>query len=157
LFSWLAPFLWGKVSQLPAVSVLWWFADCFWILQCCCLTLDVTHWLRRWALWTATWPVSGSDLLSTCCQPFCLSSLCLLKVHTEISSLLLPASLVRLQHLTNLCCMFFFSYLFIIQFFFFFGRAGIQSVQEALVDYTRGGCGNTVWQLVLTCGLLNVS
>jgi hypothetical protein len=36
-----------SISWPPAVSVLWWFADCFSILQCC-LTLDVTHWLRRW-------------------------------------------------------------------------------------------------------------
>jgi hypothetical protein len=36
-----------SVSWPPAVSMLWWFADCFSILQGC-LTLDVAHWLRRW-------------------------------------------------------------------------------------------------------------
>jgi hypothetical protein len=34
-----------------AVSVLWWFAVYFSILQCL-LTLDVAQWLRRLALWT---------------------------------------------------------------------------------------------------------
>jgi hypothetical protein len=41
-----------SISQLPAVSVLCWFADCFSILQCH-LTLDVAQWLRRRASWTA--------------------------------------------------------------------------------------------------------
>jgi hypothetical protein len=63
-----------SVSQSPAVSVLWWFADYFSILQCH-LTLDVAHWLRRWALWTTTCPISGNGLSPACCWPFCLSSL----------------------------------------------------------------------------------
>jgi hypothetical protein len=85
-----------SLSQLPAVSVLWWFADCFSILQCH-LTLDVAHWLRRWVLWAATCPILGSGLSPACCWPFCLSSLCFLKVHMEISSLLLSPSLVCFQ------------------------------------------------------------
>jgi hypothetical protein len=38
-----------SISQPPDVSMLWWFSDCFSTLQCH-LTLDVTHWLRRWVL-----------------------------------------------------------------------------------------------------------
>jgi hypothetical protein len=86
-----------SISQLPAVSMLWWFADCFSILQCC-LTLDVAHWLRRLVLWTATCPILGSDLSPASCWPFCLSSLCLLKVCLEIGFLPLPPYLVLLQH-----------------------------------------------------------
>jgi hypothetical protein len=58
-------------------------------------------------------------LSSACCQSFCPSSLCLLKVCVEISSLLLPLSLVQLQHPCPFCCVFPFSSLFIVQFFFF--------------------------------------
>jgi hypothetical protein len=76
-------------SQPHAASMLQWFADCFSILQCC-LSLHVAHWLRRWDLWTATCSISGSSLPPARCQPFCLSSLCLLKVNVEMSSLFLP-------------------------------------------------------------------
>jgi hypothetical protein len=48
-----------SVSQPPAVSLLWWFAGCFSIFQCH-LTLDVAHCLRRWALWTASCPLSAA-------------------------------------------------------------------------------------------------
>jgi hypothetical protein len=41
-------------------------------------------------LCTAACPISGHVLSPACCQPFCLSSLCLLKVHAEISSLPSP-------------------------------------------------------------------
>jgi hypothetical protein len=37
-----------SINQPPAVTVLWWFAVCFPILQSH-LTLGVAHWLRRWA------------------------------------------------------------------------------------------------------------
>jgi hypothetical protein len=96
LFLCLASFLWGKVSDQSASPLLsvWWFADYFSIFHCH-LTLDVAHCLRRWALWTTTGPISGSGLSPAHCQPFCLSSLCLLKVHTDISSLPFPTSLVR--------------------------------------------------------------
>jgi hypothetical protein len=86
-----------SVSQLPAVSVLWWFTECFSILQCH-LALDVAQWLRRWALWTAIFPISGRSLSPAHCRPFCLSSLCLLKVCMEISSLPLPPSPVHSEH-----------------------------------------------------------
>jgi hypothetical protein len=39
-------------------------------------------------LWTAICPTSNIGLSPACCRHFCLSSLCLLKVHLEISSLL---------------------------------------------------------------------
>jgi hypothetical protein len=50
-----------SISQLPAVSMLCWFADSFLILQHY-LTFDVDCWLRRWDLMTATCPISGSGL-----------------------------------------------------------------------------------------------
>jgi hypothetical protein len=52
-----------SVCWSPAVSMLWWFAvsilqQKFQFLQCL-LTLDVAHWLRRWALWTSTCPIQA--------------------------------------------------------------------------------------------------
>jgi hypothetical protein len=87
-----------SISKPPAISMLWWFADYFSILQCH-LTLDVSHWFMRCSLWTATCPISGSNLSPNHCRPFCLSSLCLLKVHMEISSLLLSTSPMCFQQL----------------------------------------------------------
>jgi hypothetical protein len=102
LVSFLHPFSLGQgqrsVSWFPAVSTLWLLVDCFSIFQCH-WTLDVAHCLRKWALWTATCPISGSGLSPTHYQSFCLSSICLLKVHTEVSSLLLPPSPVCFQKL----------------------------------------------------------
>jgi hypothetical protein len=104
-------------NQPLAVSMLWWFADCFSILQCC-LTLDVAHWLRRWAMWTATCSISGSSLSPACCQSFCLSS----HLFTERSlgdHLLAPPHFSgALTVLHPLCCVLVFSSLFI-QFFCF--------------------------------------
>jgi hypothetical protein len=75
--------------------------------------LDVAHWLRRLALWADTYPISGS-LSPTCCWPFCLSSLCLLKVHRRSA----PCSFLLLQCTsgipTPLCCVLVFSSLFIL-------------------------------------------
>jgi hypothetical protein len=50
-----------SVSHPPAFSVLWLFAVCFSILHPI-LILGVAHWLRKWALRTATCPISGSGL-----------------------------------------------------------------------------------------------
>jgi hypothetical protein len=114
-----------SLSWPPAASVLRWFADCFSSLQFR-LALDVAHWLRRWALWTATCSISGCSLSPTCCQPFCLSSFCLLKVHVEISNLLLLLpSPVHLQNPTHsAACSFsvpylLFSFLFFVCLVFF--------------------------------------
>jgi hypothetical protein len=134
----------------PSVSMLWWFADYFSILQCC-LTLDVAHWLRRWALCTTTWPISGSGLSPTCCQPFCLFSICLLKVQAEISFLLLPSFSGMLSATPSLCCVLVFSSLYIVQFVFFFFASGGQSAQGAMLVYPSGGWGKATWSLVLTC------
>jgi hypothetical protein len=91
-------------------------------------------------LWAAVCPVSGSGLSPACHQSFCLSSLCLLKVHVEISSLPLPSSLVCLQHPTSSAvCSFSISCLFN---FFWWGGGG-HSAQGAMLVYLRGGCGNT--------------
>jgi hypothetical protein len=46
-------------------------------------------------LWAAICLISGSSLSPAHCWPFCLSGLCLQKVHTEIGSLLLPSSMVQ--------------------------------------------------------------
>jgi hypothetical protein len=89
-----APFLWGRFSvpSAPsAVSVLWWFAVCFSVLWDS-LALGVAHWLKRWTLWSTTCPASERGLLPTHSPPSCLSSVCLLKVWVEISSLPLPLS-----------------------------------------------------------------
>jgi hypothetical protein len=92
-----------SVYRPPAVSVLWWFAVCFSILQCC-LTLDVAHWLRRWTLWTATCPISGSGLSPACCWPFCLSSLCLLKFTWRLAPCPSPFSSALSEFLPPLLC-----------------------------------------------------
>jgi hypothetical protein len=49
-------------------------------------------------------PCFGEWLLPTHSWPSCLSSICSLIVHAEISSLLLPLFLIRLQHSHPLCC-----------------------------------------------------
>jgi hypothetical protein len=100
LFLCLVPFLWGKVSDQPASPLLSVFCDCLIIFnfavsfdfRCCSLAQEM-----RFV--TATCPISGSNLSPACCQSFCLSRLCLLKVHKKISSLLLPLSLVHFQQL----------------------------------------------------------
>jgi hypothetical protein len=115
------------VSQLSTVSLLCWFADCFSILECC-LTLDAAYWLSRWALWTT---ISGSSLSPAHCWPFCLSSLCLLKVCGKISSLLLSLSLVCSEHpAPSASCSFsvpclLFSFCSCFFFFFFAGRESV--------------------------------
>jgi hypothetical protein len=96
-------------------------------------------------LWTNTYPISGSSLSLAHCQPFCFSSLCLLKVCTELSSLPPPTLFCMLRAPRPLCCVFLFSSLFIIQFFFLWG--GVQSVQGAMLVYPRGGCGNAMCHL----------
>jgi hypothetical protein len=76
----------------------------------------------------------------TRCWPFCISSLCLLKVHVEISYFPLPPSLVHSKHPTLSAACVLLSSLFIIQLFLW---GGSQSVQGALLVYPRGGCGST--------------
>jgi hypothetical protein len=71
-------------------------------------------------LWTTICPISGSILSPAQCQPLCLSSLCLLKVHLEISSLLFPHSLVHSEHPPPLCVP--FQFLVYYSVFFVWGR-----------------------------------
>jgi hypothetical protein len=120
--------------------MLWLFADCFSMQG---LTLDVANWLRKWALWTAICPISGSSLSLARCWPFCLSSLCLLKVHMEIS---IPPPLLCVS----------FQFLVYCSVFFFCGVGG-QSAQGAMLVCPRGGWGNTVWHLALTCLVCQMS
>jgi hypothetical protein len=75
-------------------------------------------------LWTAICPISVSGLSPAFYRPFFLSSLCLLNVPVEISSLLLPPFSGALTAPCPLCCMFLFSSLFIIQGFLFHFFAG---------------------------------
>jgi hypothetical protein len=75
------------------------------------------------------------------CWPFCLSSLCLLKVCMEISSLpLLWCAQSTLPPLLHVPFQFlvYYSVLFC---FVLWGRG--QSVQGAMLFYPRGSCGNT--------------
>jgi hypothetical protein len=69
-------------------------------------------------LWTASCPISGSGLSLACCYPFCLSSLCLLKVCMEISFFPLSPSPVCFQQLC-LSAMCLFSVPCFVQFFWF--------------------------------------
>jgi hypothetical protein len=108
-------------------------------------------------LWTAICPISGSGLSLAGCQPFCLFSLCLLKVPVENSSLPLPPSLVHLQHpAPSAACSFSVSCL-LFRFFFFCCGMGGQSVQEAILVYPRGGVGILHDACLLTCWSVDVS
>jgi hypothetical protein len=129
-----------SIRQLFAVSMLCWFSDCFPILQCH-LTLDVAHWLRRWVLLTAICPILGSSLSPSHCQPFCFSSLFLLKIPTQISSFLLPPSPVLSEHPTACAVCSFSVSCLLLSIFFLWGRH--QSVQRTMLVYHRGSCGNT--------------
>jgi hypothetical protein len=87
------------------------------------------------------------QLLITChCWPLSLSCLCLQKVFMEISSLLLPISLVHLHTLPPLVCVP-FQFLVYYWVFIFYCRTGGQSVQGALLVCPRGDCGDTAWHL----------
>jgi hypothetical protein len=88
-------------------------------------------------------PISGSGLSSACCQPFCLSSLCLLKVPMEISFLPLPLSAVCLQHPSpSAACSF-----SVPCFFLCVWGWGISLSRGAMLVYPRGGCGSTTYCL----------
>jgi hypothetical protein len=103
-------------------------------------------------LWTAICPILGSSSSLAHCRPFCLSSLCLLKVHMEISSFL-PRFSSALRAPCPICCVFLFSSLFIIQFsgvwVFLQGRG--QSVQGAMLVYPGVAVGVTCAAYLLTC------
>jgi hypothetical protein len=136
-----------SVSWPPAVSVLCWFADCFSILQCC-LTLNVAHWLRRWALWTATALFQAVAYHPTAIGPPAFPAFVYWKFSWRSSPCPSPFS-GALTAPRPLCCVLVFSSLFIVQ--FFFCRVGGQFARGAMLVYPRGGWGNTVWCLVLTC------
>jgi hypothetical protein len=156
----LPPFSGGRsvISQLaPCCQCLWWFAVYFSILQSH-LMLDVARWFRRWTLWSATCPISGSSLSPTTSGLPAFPAVCLLIVHMEISSLPLSPSLVCFQCFCPLCCVLLFRSLSIVQyFFFFFCRARGQSAQGAMLVYPSGSWGNTVWCLALTCLVCRMS
>jgi hypothetical protein len=97
---------------------------------------------RQWLITCHWWPSSHS-------------SLCLLKVCTEIRSLPLLPSLVCFQcpHLPPLLCV---SFQFVFYSVFFWGGWG-ESVQGAVLVYPRGSWRNTVWHLMLTCLVCQMS
>jgi hypothetical protein len=151
LFLCLSPFLWGKVRD-PSASFLLsvCYAGLLIVFQFCSVV-----WL--WMLLTG----SGDELcglLSILLQavayhlPTVGPSAFLIFVYWKFMQRSAPCTspllLCVLRPPCPLCSMFFFSFLFIIQGFFFFCRAGGgQSVQEAMLVYTKGGCGN------ITCHL----
>jgi hypothetical protein len=137
-----------SIGWLPAVRVLSWFADCFSVLQHC-LTVDVAHLLRRWALWLyfRQWLITHPLLALVPFQSLFTESSC------EDRLLALPLSPVHLEHPVLLLCVLFQFLVYSV--FFLWGR-GCQSVQRAMLVYPRGGCGNTACCLfahLLVCWL----
>jgi hypothetical protein len=55
------------------------------------------------------------------------------------------------------CCVLVFSSLFIVQYIFFCQVGGGRSAQGAMLVYLKGGWGNTMWHLVLTCLVFRMS
>jgi hypothetical protein len=120
LFLFLTQFLWCKTSD-PSASPL--------LSECCDSFLFVFQVCRAiwlWVLltgsgdelfWTATWPISGSVLSPACCQPPAFPAF-VYWILVEISSLLLPPSLVHFQSSCPLCCVLVSSSLNIVQVFF---------------------------------------
>jgi hypothetical protein len=99
------------------------------------------------SLWTTICPISGSGLSPTHRQPFYLSSLCLLNICVEISSLPSPLLQCGQGTLPSLLCV---PFLFLVHyscFFFFFLQGNGLSVQGAMLVYTMGSCGNTICNL----------
>jgi hypothetical protein len=124
-------------------------------------------------LWTAICPISGSGLSPACCQPICLSRLCLLKYHEKFISLLLSPSLVQqlvghllfqasftkiscrdlllalpffscvLSDYFPICCMSFSVPCVLFSFVFFFSVGWGSVCPGVMLVYPRGRCGNT--------------
>jgi hypothetical protein len=143
-----------SISWSSAVRVLFWFADYCSVLQHC-LTFDAAYWLRRWAFWTVICPILGSSLSPAHWWPFCLSSLCLLNVPTEISSLPLPPSPVHLEHSAHsaVCS---FSVACLLFRFFFFLRGWGSVCPGGYVGLSQGWLWNTMCYLfahLLVCWL----
>jgi hypothetical protein len=91
-------------------------------------------------------PISSNGSSPAQCWPICLSSLCLLKVRMEISSVLFPLPPVLLEHPAPSAACSFFSCFFIIQVLFFVGQ-GVSLSKGAVLVYPWGGCGNTMCHL----------
>jgi hypothetical protein len=87
------------------------------------------HWLRWWALWSATCPTSGSGLSPAHRWSSCLSSLCLLKVQAEITPCSSPFSCALSEFLLLLLCACFQFFDYCSWFFVFFFLQGGQSAQ----------------------------
>jgi hypothetical protein len=88
-------------------------------------------------LWTIICPVSGSDSSPAYCQAIFLSRLCLLKVCKELSSLLLPASLMHSVY-PAVC-----SFQFLVYHPVFFSMGWGSVCPGGYAVYPSSGCGNT--------------
>jgi hypothetical protein len=86
-------------------------------------------------LWTTTCPISGSGLSPAHCQPSCLSSLCLLKVNIEISSLPLTPSPVHFQ---SFQCILYYSG-------FFCGAVSLPRGLCWFIPWVAGGIPHDAW------------
>jgi hypothetical protein len=125
-----------SISQLPAVSVLWWFADCF---QFCSII-----WL--WMLLPGSGdelcgPISGSGLSSTCCQPSACPVFVCQKFRWRSASCSSPL-LQWTYSILPLCCVFLLSSLF--------------SILFLLESVCLGGCAalsqEWLWEYHMTLG-----
>jgi hypothetical protein len=94
-------------------------------------------------VWTGICPISGSGSSPTYCQFVCLSSLCLLKVCAEFSSLpLLPSLVHSVYSVPSAAC----PLQFLVYYLFFF--VGWGSVcPGAMLVYPRGACGSIMCHL----------
>jgi hypothetical protein len=113
-------FLWGKVSDLSAGPLLSVGCDDSLFVFQRLLTLGVAHWLRRWVLWSATCPASGSGLSPAHCWPSCLSSHLFDSSH-EDQLLASPPFSSGLLASHPLWCLLVFSLLLIVLFFLWWG------------------------------------
>jgi hypothetical protein len=142
------------VSRFPAVSVLWWFADYFSVLQCH-LALGVSHWLSRWVLWTATLLCFRQQLIT--CSLSALLPFQSLFTETQrsapCSSPLLWCTYSTQTSLLHVS----FQFLIYSVFFFFFVGQGVVLPRGLcwFIPVVAGGILHDAW--CSSVGLLNVS
>jgi hypothetical protein len=139
-----------SINQPPAVTVLWWFAVCFPILQSH-LTLGVAHWLRRWAFGPLPVLFQAVVYLLPAIGLPAFPVIVYWKFTWRLASCPSPLLLCPLEFpLPLLCVSFqFLAYCSVFFFFFFFG--GGECLQGAMLVYPRDVWGNTAWCLMLTC------
>jgi hypothetical protein len=133
LFLCLSPFLWGNICDLSAgpllsaccngLLIIFNFAVSF-NFGCFSLSQEMSF-VDRFLLYFR------QQLSLACCWPFCISSLCLLKVCVEISSF---------------CCVLVFSSFFIVGFFFFLHGGGLSTQEQCwFIPRVAGGILHDPW------------